>query len=267
MAATYSAIIAAAGSGQRFGGNKLKEKVGGKAVLSHSLDLFDGDEDCVEIILVVSPSTREWIEGNPLIFSSPKLKLVDGGASRADSTAAGVRAAQSQIVAIHDAARPNVGEDLLARLKVAVKPHLGAVPGLPLGDTLAYAQLPGGGDDTAAPAEDDWLAPKKKALLPHISGHPERGGVYVIQTPQLFYRDTYLEALSRLSADSGPLGSELGAYTDDSSLFHAAGFEVCVVEGRAGNLKLTTPEDLKLLHKLMGTSEKKGKDRYGGLGW
>lgn len=270
MGASYSAVLAAAGSSERFGGNKLKEKVGGKAVLSHSLDLFDLDDDCEQIVLVASPAIREWIEGNPLIFSSRKLQLIDGGASRADSVAAGVRAAGGQIVAIHDAARPNVGEELLARLKAAVKPHCGAVPGLPLSDTVAYAALEGAEPGSAIPAsapDDDWLTPKKKTPALHISGHPARGGLYLIQTPQLFYRDTYLEALSRLSADSGPLGSELSGYTDDSSLYHAGGFQVCIVEGRAGNLKLTTPEDLKLLHKLMGTSEKKSKDRYGGLGW
>ncbi|MCC7477123.1 2-C-methyl-D-erythritol 4-phosphate cytidylyltransferase [bacterium] len=267
MVVTYSAVLAAAGAGRRFGGNKLREKVGGKAVLSHSLDLFDSDEDCQEIILVVSAELREWIEGNPLIFSSPKLKLVDGGTTRAESTAAGVRSASARIVAIHDAARPNVGEELLARLKAAVQPECGAVPGLPLSDTLAYAAGPAPEDAPAEPAADDWLAPKKKQSLPQISGHPQRGGLYLIQTPQLFYRDSYLEALSRLSSDTGALSLDAGSFTDDSSLYHAAGYKVSIVEGRSANLKLTTAEDLKLLHKLMGTSEKKGKDRYGGLGW
>ena len=126
MGVTYSAVIAAAGSSERFGVNKLKEKVGGKAVLSHSLDLFDLDDDCEQIVLVASPAIREWIEGNPLIFSSRKRKLLDGGATRADSVASGVRAASGRIVAIHDAARPNVGEELLGRLKAAVKPSQGA---------------------------------------------------------------------------------------------------------------------------------------------
>lgn len=266
MAATYSAIIAAAGSSTRFGGNKLKEKVGGKAVLSHSLDLFDLDDDCIEILLLLSAATREWVEGNPLIFSSSKLRLLDGGPSRAETVALGAREAKGQILAIHDAARPNVGEELLARLKSAVRPNCGAVPALPLGDTVAYASQPEGSSGPAADA-DDWLAPKVKAALPRVSGYPKREGLMLIQTPQLFYRDSYLEALSRLMSDTGALGSELGGFTDDSSLYHAGGGEICLVEGRAGNLKLTTPEDLKLLHKLMGTSEKKGKDRYGGLGW
>jgi len=76
MASSLSAVIAAAGAGRRYGGlGQLQDKVGGKSVLSHSLDVFEADEDCSEIILVVSAEVRAWIAGDPLTFASGKLKL------------------------------------------------------------------------------------------------------------------------------------------------------------------------------------------------
>jgi 2-C-methyl-D-erythritol 4-phosphate cytidylyltransferase len=262
MAISYSAIIAAGGSALRYGTNKLREKVGGKAVLSHSLDLFDADEDCGEVIVALGADTRAWVEGNPLIFASPKLKLVNGGDSRAQSVANALREARGRYLAIHDAARPNVKEELLARLKASVSEGRGAVPGIALTDTVAYVE--GAGGD--APADDFFAAKASRPLL-QITSHPKREGLYSIQTPQFFDRASYEAALNQLSGDTGGLGLELSNFNDDSSLYCAAGFSVVVVEGSPGNVKITTPADLQLLHKLMGTSEKKSKDKYGGLGW
>jgi len=236
MPKTYSAVIAAAGSSSRFGANKLHEKVGGKAVLSHSLDVFDQDADCEEIIVVVSSKVREWIEGNPLVFSGPKLRLADGGDSRAESVAAGARSASAAYLAIHDAARPNFTEALVQKLLAAARPGQGCVPALPVADSIAYAT---------------------EGLL---SSYPERSGLHAVQTPQVFERASYLQAL-----DSA--GPALAGYTDDASLYLAAGFSVATVPGLPGNIKLTTADDMQLLLKLMGGGERKSKDKYGGLGW
>lgn len=236
MPNAYSALLAAGGGSTRYGSDKLHEKVGGKTVLSHSLDVFDADEDCEEIIIAASPKLREWIESNPLIFASPKMKLVDGGASRAESVAAAARAASRALLVIHDAARPNFGAALLARVRRPVKAGHGAVPGLPSADSLAQAEAG------------------------RLREYPPRGGMFLIQTPQAFERLSYLEALAKA-------GAALAEYGDDGSLYLAAGFEVELVPGAPGNLKLTTPEDLQLLLKLMGSGERKSKDKYGGLGW
>jgi 2-C-methyl-D-erythritol 4-phosphate cytidylyltransferase len=236
MHSAYSAIIAAAGGSARYGSDKLHEKVGGKTVISHSLDVFDADEMCSEIIVAASPKLREWIESNPLIFSSPKMRVVDGGASRAESVAAAARAARTELLVIHDAARPNFGEALLGRVLKAVKAGQGAVPGLAAADSLALVEAG------------------------NLREYAPRGNMCAVQTPQAFERGSYLEAL-------GKVGAKLAEFPDDGSLYLAGGFSVEVVPGYSGNLKLTAPEDLQILLKLMGGGERKHKDKYGGLGW
>src|SRR5687768_14650962 len=190
-ASFYSAIIAAGGSGTRYGGNKLREKVGGKAVLSHSLDKFGDDEDCSEVILCAGPEVREWIEANPLVFSGSKLRVVDGGASRAESVRSGVEVATGATLAIHDGARPNFSADLLAALKRAVSPGVGAVPAIAVSDTLAYVDATG-----ETKAETDFFG---KAVTTKTAGsirsYADRENIFAVQTPQFFDAATYKEAL------------------------------------------------------------------------
>lgn len=264
MATSLSAVIAAAGAASRFGGlRQLQEKVGGKSVLSHSLDVFENDEDCSEIILVVSAEARAWIAGDPLTFASGKLKLIDGGDSRAESIAAGARAAQGELLALHDGNRPNFNEALLARLKATVLPERGAVPGLTLTDAAAHLTAIGDPEsgNGSQPAVDELFGGKKTDhRLGHIMEHTDPAGLCLLQTPQLYHRQSFLKALDSL-------GDDLAAYADDSAVYLAGGFEVAVVPGLRGNLKVVTEADLRLLLKLMGGGTRKKKDRYGGLGW
>lgn len=264
MANSLSAIIAAAGTASRFGGlRQLQEKVGGKSVLSHSLDVFEADEDCAEIILVVSPEAREWIAADPLTFASGKLQLVDGGDSRTASIAAGVQAAQGELIALHDGNRPNFNEALLTRLKATVLPERGAVPGLPVTDGAAYLTMIGDPEagNGSQPAVDELFGGKKTDhRLGHIMEHSDAAALCLLQTPQLYYRESFLKALDSLEDD-------LGQFDDDSSIYMAGGFEVAVIPGLRGNLRVVTEADLRLLLKLMGGATRKKKDRYGGLGW
>ena len=264
MASSLSAVIAAAGAGRRYGGlGQLQDKVGGKSVLSHSLDVFEADEDCSEIILVVSAEVRAWIAGDPLTFASGKLKLVDGGETRADSIAAGARAAQGELLALHDGNRPNISEALLARLKATVLPERGAVPGLMLTDGVAYLTAigdPESGNGSQAPVDELFGGKKTDHRLGHLMEHVDPSALHLLQTPQLYYRESYLQALDNVGAD-------LGGFADDSAIYLAGGYEVAVVPGPRGNIKVVTPADLRLLLKLMGGGTRKKKDKYGGLGW
>jgi 2-C-methyl-D-erythritol 4-phosphate cytidylyltransferase/2-C-methyl-D-erythritol 2,4-cyclodiphosphate synthase len=252
----YSAVVAAGGSSARYGTNKLREKVGGKAVLSHSLDRFADDDDCVEVILCAGPEVREWIDANPLVFSGTKLRVVEGGPSRAESVRSGVEVAKGEWLAIHDGARPNFSADLLALLKRAVSERVGAVPAIAISDSVAYVDPSG-----ESKADTDFFG---KAVTTKTAGkirtHAERENLNAIQTPQFFEAVSYREALDRV-------GDALASYSDDSALYIAGGYEVVCVPGLRGNIKLTTPDDMQLLLKLMGGGEKKGKDKYGGLGW
>ena len=260
MADKYSAIIPAGGPSVRFGSpDKLKEKVGGKSVISHSMDLFDADPDCAVMIIAVSKPVREWIETNPLTFASPKMKLVEAGPSRAESVRNAVAAAATPVIVIQDASRPNAGEELLKRVLATVKPDLGAAPARLLHDAVAggTAKEQAGGKSAAA---DSFLGPKADFRIAALGEHLKQGALYEIQTPQAYYRESYLKAVEKA-------GGKLADFEDDSALYRSAGFNVALVAGRLGNLRIVTADDLHLLYKLMGSPQQKKKDKYGGLGW
>jgi 2-C-methyl-D-erythritol 4-phosphate cytidylyltransferase len=264
MATSISAVIAAAGPASRFGGiEQLRTKLGGKSLLSHSIDRFEADADCSEVVLVVSPAVREWIAGDPLTFASPKLKLVDGGETRAASIAAGVRQAAGEIVALHDGNRPNFTDNLLAALKATVLPERGAAPGVPMHNAIVHLTTigdvePANGDRPAV--EDVFGGRKSDHRIGHVMEHIDDNGLYVLQTPQLFYRASFLAAIDKV-------GDDLTDFNDDSALYLAAGYEVAVVPGWLGNIKAVSQTELSLLTKLMGAPSRKKKDKYGGLGW
>lgn len=252
----YSAIIAAGGANKRFGSlEKLKDKLGGKSVITHSLDAFDADPACGEVLLSVSREVREWIAGDPLTFASPKMKLLDGGPSRAESIALAARAAKSPVLVLQDASRPNFGEELLRRVLATVKPDCGAAPVRVLHDAVAQ----GAALDKSRGQEESFLGPKADFRIGLLASHVPPSALYEVQTPQAYYRETYLKALTKA-------GAQLASYEDDSALYLAAGFQVALVSGRIGNIRIVTQDDLNFLHKLMGTTQKK-KDKYGGLGW
>lgn len=264
MASQFSAVIAAAGQATRFGGiEQFKTKLGGKSLLSHSIDNFEADADCAEIILAVSPQVRDWIAGDPLTFASAKLKLVDGADCRAASIAAGVRAASGEAVALHDGNRPNFNAAMLERLKATVLPERGAVPAVAIHDASAYVTAIGdleSGNGDGPPAEGFFGGKKSDHRLGHLMEHADREGLYAVQTPQFYYRASFLSAL-------GKVGDDLARFEDDSALYLAAGYEVAVVPGRLGNIKAVTQSEMSLLLKLMGAPARKKKDKYGGLGW
>lgn len=257
MADKYSAIIAAGGSGSRFGhGGPLKEKVGGKSVLSHSLDMFESAPECAEILICASRSVREWIAGDPLTFACEKFKLLDAQPTRAESVAAAARAAQSPLLVIQDGSRPNAGEELLKRVLASVTPDCGAAPARLLADAVIFGKAK---DSAASGAKDSFLGPKADYRIALLDTVAAAGTLYETQSPQAYFRESYLRAVDKA-------GVQLAGYADDAALYAAAGSAVALVAGRLGNLKVVTPEDLNLLHKLMDSTPKK-KDKYGGLGW
>lgn len=254
----YSAIIAAGGEGRRYGRpDKLKSKLGGKSLFSHALDLFDGDPRCPEVLVCASPQLREWIAGDPLTFSSTKLKLIDALGSRAESVAAAAGQAQSDVVVIHNANCPNVKLDLVDKLLATVKPEIGAAPVCEPPGVTAYmtSTKPETKDHDAM---EDLLGPRADHRLGHLMEHPDGEGLMLVQSPQAYYRKSFVEAVEKVG--------DLEKYADDSAVYLAGGFEVAAVAGHIGNLPVHTETDFKLLAKLMGTGPRK-KDKYTGLGW
>jgi 2-C-methyl-D-erythritol 4-phosphate cytidylyltransferase len=206
------AIVVAAGWGERFGGPKQFSDLGSSRLIDHAVAVAAAACDAV---VVVVPEATEW-------HGAPVAAVVYGGATRAESVRAGLAAVaeSADIVVVHDAARPLAGLPLFAAVVAAVREGVdGAVPGLPVADTLKRV------DDV------------------RITATVDRVGLVAVQTPQAFRADVLR------AAHAG--GAEA---TDDAALVEAAGGEVVVVPGDPRNLKVTGPADLIIAAALLDAS-------------
>jgi len=212
------AIVVAGGDGARLGAHRPKAFVGlgGRPLLAHSIDLFE-DHPAVDRIVLVVPA--EWEEPATLLadeLAAGKVAAaVPGGATRAFSVAAGLAevGGDAQAILVHDAARPFASAELVDRVLAALDAHDGAVPVLPVTDTVKRVQ-----DGVVA-----------ETL--------ERGQLRAAQTPQAF-RAAALRRAYEAPADV------VRVATDCASLVEAAGFAVAAVAGEPENVKITAPDDL-----------------------
>jgi 2-C-methyl-D-erythritol 4-phosphate cytidylyltransferase/2-C-methyl-D-erythritol 2,4-cyclodiphosphate synthase len=214
-----TAIIAAGGRGVRFGGELPKQLtfVGGRAILERSVAAFIGHPEIMEVVVAVPPDIAADPPGYLLARSKP-LRIVDGGARRQDSVMNAFRAAsdRTDLIVIHDAARPFASAALISRTIAAAAESGAAVAALPARDTVKRATRPAGTGPYGSVAET--LA---------------RESIFLAQTPQAFRRDVLRDALAFR-----------GAATDEATLAERAGHMVTLVEGEATNIKITTRDDL-----------------------
>lgn len=216
-------MLVAAGRGERLARPypKAFAKLRERPLLAESLERLDASP-WLEGIVVVAPP--EWEE--PVILLAEELGAgkvaasIAGGETRTRSVRAGVAEVPLEAVAIlvHDAARPLVSEDVIERVLAPLGEGWdGAVPALPVGDTLKRT-----GEDGA------------------VVETVERTGLYAVQTPQAFVADVLRRALVR--------GEEA---TDCAGLVEAVGGRVRVVPGDARLVKVTTEADLALVDALL----------------
>ena len=218
-----SAIIVAAGSSRRMGFDKLAADLGGKPVLRRSIEAFDACEAVDDIVVVAGDDVRamvdSWIgEG---AFSKP-VRTCPGGTERHLSVANGLKmiAADCELVAVHDGARPLITPGQIARC-IAKAQELKAVAcARPVTETLKRADARG-----------------------VITGSIERDGAWVMETPQVFDRAILCTAYEKVIRD-GLL------VTDEVSAVQHLGVEVFVVGNESPNPKITHPADLRLAEKL-----------------
>jgi len=213
------ALVVAAGRGERLGGDVPKQYqiVGGQPLLRHTVSRFVDHPRVDAIRVVIHPDDRPRYQS--AVAGLPVLEPVAGGATRQESVCRGLESlteGNPRHVLIHDAARPSVPGPLIDRVLDALGAHDGAVPGLQLTDTLKRA----GSDGT-------------------ILNTVDRSGLWRAQTPQGFAFQAILQA--HRAAVGGP---EL---TDDAAVAEAASLTVSLVEGDAGNVKVTTADDLERL--------------------
>lgn len=219
------AIILAAGEGSRFVADRPKQfaMVLGKPVLWHTLAAFQSASSIDDIVLVVPQDELEYTR-EAFLSNSPldKIgKIIAGGSTRSDSARLGLAAIpiSTEIIAIHDGARPTVAPSDINRIVKTARSERAAVLASPVTSTL------------------------KRVAAKYIINTVEREGLYLAETPQAFRADLIREAYQKLGEDSSP--------TDDAQLVEALGFKVCIVESEFLNIKVTTREDIALVEAIL----------------
>lgn len=210
-----SAIIPAAGSGERFGEEKQFKLLSGRPLFFHTLKLFLQSDYIDEIIVAVPSANVDSTHRDVLSMSAGKpVKVVAGGTRRQDSVKNGIDVSDSDstLVCIHDAARPFVTEDLIQRSISACEFADGAVVGIPSKDTVKFSE--------------NGLV--KETL--------DREKIWLAQTPQCFHKNKLLQALDHAETENL-------TGTDESALMEAMGFSIKLVEGESNNFKITTKDD------------------------
>lgn len=220
-----AAIILAGGTGERFGkeGGKQLVEIGGKPILTWSVEAFDAVGD-IGLIVIVCPAERqgEYLSKavDPFSFATP-IVVAAAGSTRQESAFSGLELVPDEFeyVVMHDGARPLISADLIAHTIATLKGNIdadGAVVAHPAIDTLKVVENG------------------------VIVGTPDRSVFWNAQTPQVFRAGIYRRAHASALSD-GFVG------TDDSSLIERLGGRVLVVEGKRDNIKLTVPEDYLML--------------------
>jgi 2-C-methyl-D-erythritol 4-phosphate cytidylyltransferase len=222
-----AAILVAAGKGVRMGADKLWLEIAGRPVVAHTWKSFN-DAKCVdEIILVVRDGMQEQFSELAAKFHFQKtFRIVVGGAERQDSVWNGLEALspKTEIVAIHDAARPCVTEALIAATISVARETGAAVAAQQITDTI-----------------------KESADGKTISRTLDRSKLWSVQTPQTFRVEVIRHAIS--AARQKNL-----FFTDDTAACELIGQPVQLVLSATPNPKVTVPGDLPFIETLLRAS-------------
>jgi 2-C-methyl-D-erythritol 4-phosphate cytidylyltransferase/2-C-methyl-D-erythritol 2,4-cyclodiphosphate synthase len=217
-----AAVLVAAGRGERAGsaeGPKQYRLIGDRPVIARTLQAFLDQPDIAAIAIAIHPDdTMLFAEATgPL---PEHVITVPGGATRQASTLLALRALKAfdpEIVLIHDAVRPFVDDELIARVIGKAGSGVGALPALAVSDTLKR-----GGPDA------------------RVTGTVERAGLFAAQTPQGFPFEAILDAHEKAAA------SGRDDFTDDAAIAEWAGMPVELVAGSPDNVKLTWARDIAM---------------------
>ena len=214
---SVTAIILVAGNSTRYGKNRNKnfEIIGGKTVLSYSLEAFDKNLYVDNIVVAIKEC--DFKEVKNIIDRQHLTKNVDisiGGNSRKQSVYNCIKAINSDIVIIHDGARPLIKQDYITNCILNMKEFKGVTIGVKSKDTIKIA------DDNNI-----------------VLNTTNRNNTWIIQTPQCFER-TILKEMHEKYLDD---------VTDDCSLLERGGYQVKIIAGSYSNIKITTAGDLEII--------------------
>ena len=217
----------AGGQGKRMGTAVQKQYIElcGKPVLYYALHTFQNSGVIDEIILVVGEGQEEYCRQNIVKkYGFTKVsKVVVGGTERYYSVWNGLQEVSEGYVFIHDGARPFVSGEMIARAYEEVQKYGACVVGMPVKDTIKIADEDGFSRET-----------------------PNRKDVWMIQTPQVFETGLVKEAYEALLHEK-----EISATDDATAVEQMLGRRVKLVVGSYENIKITTPEDLKIAQALL----------------
>ncbi len=217
-----TAIIAAGGLGARFGGAQPKQLVAlkGRPILQRAVGAFLEAPEVTDVVVALPSSL---LAQPPAYLIHPRVRLVEGGASRRASVAAAFAVAReaATLIVVHDAARPLVSQALIARTIAAAQRDGAAIAALPVHDTVKRSTGSGLRAETVP-----------------------RDGLFVAQTPQAFQVDVLDRALA---------GAAEGEATDEAMLVERSGHPVRLVEGDPRNLKITTAEDVRMAESFLNS--------------
>lgn len=235
--AKFAVIMPAAGKSSRFHDKHYKKPFiplgGDRAVWLHTADRFLNRNDVSQVILVISPEDREVFTSrfgaNIAIMG---VDLVDGGATRSESVRNALERVgdEAEYVAIHDAVRPCVTENVIDRVFQAAEKSGAAIVANPVTATLKRSGNAGAIEETV-----------------------NRDGLWEAQTPQVFGKKLLVEAYAKLGN---------AAATDDAQVVELAGAAVALVAGSPLNIKITTRDDLRLANAILNVLP---KPKVGGM--
>lgn len=218
------AIIVAAGISERFGGrDKLMADLCGRPVLAWAIEAFERAPTIAGIVLVGRQGRLQDFDALARRWAPGKFRqVVQGGERRRDSVEAGMLAATTEFVVVHDGARPLVEPAAIDACVRAAAMSGAASVASQLVDTVKFV-------DGAV-----------------IVGHPPRDALRAVQTPQVVRRDDWLRAAGMSEADE----------TDDTAMVARVGVQATVVEGPWPNLKITRPLDLEVARFILQSARR-----------
>lgn len=221
------ALIVAAGRGTRASAPgalpKQYRPLAGEAMLRRTVLRFLGHADVGAVRVVIAPEDRP-LYGRAMA-GLDLLQPVNGGATRRESVLLGLESLASdppRTVLIHDAARPLADASLITRVHGALAKHAGAIPAIPVSDTL------------------------KQVKAGHVRGTVPRDGLWRAQTPQGF---RFADILAAHRTAAGSMDAE--RYTDDAMIAEAAGLDIATVAGEEDNIKITTEDDFARAERIL----------------
>jgi 2-C-methyl-D-erythritol 4-phosphate cytidylyltransferase len=217
-------IIVAAGTGSRMGSKLPKQylELGDTPVIIHTLEKFLAFDPEITPIVVLGHNHQEhWDRVAASYEVARGIMLAPGGRTRYDSVKNGLEQLEGEVlVGIHDAVRPLVSQDTLARCYDSAEKYGSGIPVVEMIESVRLLEDSG------------------------KSRHMDRSSLRIVQTPQVFRSKQIIEAYQ---APYTP------AFTDDASVYETSFSAVSLVEGNRENIKITTPQDLQLAHYLMAS--------------